>query len=579
MPGHSLRALALFDGDGDGDRDVLAVASPERGVWSLWFARREGERFEAPVRLGRLGPPNPACTTAEARWHASGQRLQVEARHRCPQGEVTSLALLSWRETPRWEERLDADPPDITVPWRIHLAGDPSHDADGDGHPDWTVTVTVAPAPTEGTRQAEPPPPSRRLQLVWLDRPAGLAPRPDAVADWMRSQRKEVATLRREAPLRAARLEQTLLGARDALCRRGPGARLLVSDVRGLPCPGTLGLLPRLFGRLVLDLLAAKRWEEALDVEARGEARGITFPDALRDESSAAWDAVVADRPTRWRPLRLPSPPEPLPDAPGQPATLGFLDEHTLRFCASPLAPPRFLDLRGEPFQPTHTPAPCGGPLPDPSGRLGARSPERDCWGYFVEVVTLGGDATVQARPRIEERPPPPGTRCPAAPLPEHLAHETGGWKLLGWSPQGLLVVRGDEVRVLPLTDAGRPAGAPLRLGTERPLPVPIYPPGPAAPDGTATVRITRRGVLVRPRRPGAPARLLRPQGWDEARLPSAAAVGPKGDPVAVVRAGRPWLIEERPTEAPTPPQPAEEAGPPVRREPPGPQPEPPGDP
>ncbi len=539
VPGHLLRTLALYDGDRDGDRDVLAIASPERGIWSIWFSRRQGERFEPPERLGLLGPEDPACHTAETTWRVVSARIQVVARHRCPRGEVRSLALLTWRETPRWEERVDAEPPSPARPWTIRLEGDPTQDEDEDGHPDWAVTVTLQPADTQPQRTVAP----LRLRLLWLDRPAGLAPRPGAVAELLRAGVREADSLRREDPARAARLEQALLEAHDALCRQGPGARLLVSGVRGLPCPQADALLPRLAARLVMDLLSSGDWESALGTEEALLRRGLHAPEGWRQRLRAAWQRA-AEPLVRWRPLPLPAPAPPAgPDAP---AIFGFLDERTLRICVSPLEPPRFLTLAGEPATPPPRTAPCSGPLSDPSGRWGARPPTRDCQGHLVEIVDLGSaERLVQARLRIEQRSAPPGTGCPERPLPPHLARDTGGWRLLGWTPQGLLAARGDEVRVLPITEAGLPAGEALPLAGSQPLPAPIHPAGPVAPDGTATVRVTRRGVWLHPRRRGARPRLLRPRSWDEASLPVAAAVGPGGSPVLVVREGRIWQVEE----------------------------------
>ncbi|MCU0672831.1 MAG: hypothetical protein MUE69_08580, partial [Myxococcota bacterium] len=115
----------------------------------------------------------------------------------------------------------------------------------------------------------------------------------------------------------------------------------------------------------------------------------------------------------------------------------------------------------------------------------------------------------------------------------------SGEWRALGWAPQGILVARLGERRVLPITTEGLAAGAPVALEADAPWPAPALG-ARITPDGSTWILERREGVLhVRDER----ASLWRPRGWSEGEAPSAAAISPDGRDVAVLRGDAIWIL------------------------------------
>ncbi len=129
-----------------------------------------------------------------------------------------------------------------------------------------------------------------------------------------------------------------------------------------------------------------------------------------------------------------------------------------------------------------------------------------------VEGVVVGGYA---AEPLIAPAAPPQGARCEAGKdaLPEASRRDEGGWRLLGWAPQGAVVARGAALRVVSLGAGGTATGDATLLQDGVPSPAPLAS-GAMNPDGTAHAWATPFGVVVHERAPRGRVVLLRPEGW-----------------------------------------------------------------
>src|SRR5690606_10637433 len=101
---------------------------------------------------------------------------------------------------------------------------------------------------------------------------------------------------------------------------------------------------------------------------------------------------------------------------------------------------------------------------------------------YVVELAAL--DPILHGPERLATLGPLSAPRCSPDTPPTFESAEDGGFTALGWAPQGLVVARGPELWVVPLTDEARPAGEPFRVAAETLPPAPVN--GPAiARDGT----------------------------------------------------------------------------------------------
>jgi hypothetical protein len=189
--------------------------------------------------------------------------------------------------------------------------------------------------------------------------------------------------------------------------------------------------------------------------------------------------------------------------------------------------------------------SPSDGLLRDPSGAWVATALERTCDGIAARI----------------ERAPPRGSdyvSTPAVasavilPLPSPAGCARGsarpddfGYRLLGWAPQGLLAVRGSEVRLAPIGSDGRPNGPPRVLAPDAARPAPL-PAGAATTDGARYVEATAQGVLVFGPS-SAQVELWRPEGYSSvAKEPLEAAISPSGRRVTVVSGGIVYILERR---------------------------------
>jgi hypothetical protein len=517
------------DLDGDGDSDVLALHEDDTHALHLSVSTREAGGFAAARELAPFSQPAPAnCTVAAARIEAlsSTKALSTVQRScgepRVASTPVSSLTLLSLEATPRLLERIDLLDVAATGGRPLALTVS-SRDVDGDGHDDVAFTVRYADSP-EGDA----------LPLVWLDRPSGLVRdlrEPEAtLGAWAAAAQSLVAKVPDQALARA----ELGLSLERALCRELASAQIALSSSAGVPCGGVKST-----ASLLATVVAARAKKADLGgaFAAYRELRRGDPPPAQRILDQAG-SSLAQLRPTAATTLRR----GPLVE----PARTPHVHLPSARFMSETLlyvrrAAPVLYDL--ESGQESAAASASDPLLRDPSGQLVATALERTCEGIAARI----------------ERAPPRGSDYASSPaiswalilpLPSPAGCSRGsarpadfGFTLLGWAPQGLVAVRGSEVRLVPLASDGRANGPPRLLAPDAPRPAPL-PAGSATSDGARYVEATSHGVLVYGPS-SARIELLRPDGYGAiAKEPLEAAISPSARRVAVVSAGTVYIVE-----------------------------------
>jgi hypothetical protein len=533
----SLRSILTVDVDDDGDRDALAVTTGKDGLARIAFSRRAAEKFEAPAQLADLLPSRESCEVEGASLRTVAPRLAIaHVTRSCEDGPEQALAILSVEDPPRVRERVTLLPPEGRAQGAVAL-GLQTEDRDADGYADVILSVSVQ---TEEGVTAE-------IDLPWLDRPGGLArdrKEPEATFDELAAQARKALD---DAPSEAQAKARQVLALHGVLCREGGRPRLRFGDSEGLSCGRSAAA-----GTALAVLSAARAKEgalfDSLALARRPEERGFALSKADRKLIDEAWaqaaePAASARKLTEHAPatrpdVRLPS--------------LAFRSDEELLLRGED-AKRMPLDAGAEPEM---LPGASGTVvMTDPTGRFAVTDIHRTCQGYALHIVAnadvVSGVVTGPAvsTPLLEPLPPPPGSRCepPAqGKLPDTLRDDDGGFRVLGWAPQGIVAARADEIRVVPLTASAEPAGDATVLAEGTPLPAPL-PPGSATPDGQAYALATPYGLVVRRLGANGTTRLLRPKGWasqDGAVRESDVAIAPDATRVAYMRGHTVWVVE-----------------------------------
>jgi hypothetical protein len=524
----AVHATLERDLDGDGDPDVLALHEDEAHALHLSLLTREGATLSAAREIApyfRAAPPQ--CTIASARLEAlSPSKALATVERACSEPHATStplttLTLLSLEASPRLYDTLDLLDAEGTGRASVALSASAA-DVDGDGHDDVTFNLRKPGAP-EGDG----------LPIVWLDRPSGLVRdtrEPEAtLAAWAAAAQSLLAKAPDQALLRA----ELALSLERSLCREHGSAQLALSGTVGVPC----GLAQSRNSLLAIVVAAkAKRGDVAGAFAAYRElARGEPRP--AQRTLDAAGAALAQLKPSasalRQGPQveRVQSPRVHLPSA-------RFVGENMLYVHRSR---PVLYDLqRNEELSPPSASDPL---IRDPSGQLVVSALERTCEGIAARIE--------RAPPRGSDYVTAPALSWPVLlPLPSTAGCSRGGgrpedfgYRVLGWAPQGLVAVRGSEVRLVPLAGDGRANGEVRLLAPDAPRPAPL-PAGSATIDGARYVEATPHGVLVFGPS-SARVELWRPEGYAAiAREPLEAAISPSARRVAVVSGATVFLIE-----------------------------------
>jgi hypothetical protein len=536
--GRRLAAVAPVDLDADGDRDAIVVSVDDAGMPSLEMVPRTPPHFGAPRPLGplALGPgctleaatlrvvaPSfalatlvPRCTAALPTQPANPSNLFGILPPKPPvappplavgNDAAPRLFLVALGTTPRLRERFAILPEAGREPGAVALALR-VEDRDADGSDDVVLDVSLtlpgATAPTP-------------LALPWLERPGGLArdtQEPEAQLAERAARAKRA--LRRD-PDGALALAREVLALHGALCREPGRARLGVGTSEGIPCRASsaAGSAAATAAQALArkgDVLAALAAWETL------ERPGATVSRADREATRRALATMPAEAGVTWR------------EGPAHTFT-GGPDQRLSSLAFTPAGDA--LVLRGGTSASTWsladgavTPAPPEQGevlLREPGGALAIVDVHRTCRGYVLGIVPASSVVAgvfvgaYTAEPLVAEAPPPPGARCDGATsaLPAASRRDHGGFRVLGWAPQGALVAQGAVLRVVSLAPGGVPNGDVTLLEEGVPAPAPL-PAGAVDASGTAHAWATPFGVVVHERGARARVALLRPEGWAE---------------------------------------------------------------
>lgn len=546
IPAQSVHAVLAHDMDADGDRDALVIYQPGTDQLALALSVRGPDGFEPLRNLSDGSAPLPeGCALANATVGVlSPSKAMASAHIRCDrptEAPEQRWWALSLGEPPRIVERFEVLPAGGRVDAKVNLAAS-AEDRDEDGHEDVLLEVSVQ------TPDMSAP---ATLPLVWLDRPSGLARdvrEPNAHLQTLGAE-AERALKRRDAS--ALELARGVMALHAVICRESGKARLSLSGVSGVGCgrskaAGTAAMVT------ALSLASRGELLQAIAAYDTLTAAGVVSTSAQRERVRKALGAMPGVPglqlttgpslpPRRVRGERLPR--------------VRFVDEARLWVDTSP---PQLFDIQNAVLQPVPVPVaadPSAPPtssgadslLRDPSGRLAAAGIERTCDGYVVRIVdaqlAAAGGGRAVSKPLLAPQPAP--GRCTS--IPPGQRHENGGFRLLGWAPQGVLAARRDELRLVPLTMAGAPAGPARVLPATTPAPAPL-PSGRATPDGRKYVEGSEQGVLVFSRGGKPDVQLWRSSDWDS--LPGAVgdvAISPSGRQVAFVRGLRAYVLSKTP--------------------------------
>ncbi|MCG8558048.1 MAG: hypothetical protein MJD61_22590 [Proteobacteria bacterium] len=537
----SLRSLLSSDLDGDGDADALFVAANASRV-SLQYALADAQGFAAarPTRAELVLAAGCRLLEAPVRQLAAGVAL-VEIDVECfslgadpGQGPVVPEALRD-RETwivatespPRLLERLRAL---ASARGSEQLAFQiAAEDHDADGHADLVVRLDLK------LEHAEQP---HTMRLVWLNRPGGLA-REQTQPELTLSELAEQASnqVRRKRYPAALHSASQVLAIHRMLCRESDGALLQIGQLRGVLCGRSLAA-GRAAAVRVAALAAERRVLETVEALDRLADRGYRVPKRDRAAAEKAFASLV----------KTPAPPLELPfahSAPSAPevrlSALAFLDEQSLL-----LRGPRPMLYHLESGQIAAATGGGSALVHDPSGRFAVSRIERGCKGYSLRVVpieqTRAGVFETQAvsEPLLDAQPPPAGQDCNA--LPQAQRRDSAGFRVLGWTPRGIVVARGSDLRLVPMDEQARPRGPSIQLGPGAVLPSPL-PAGQVTADGSHYLWACSRGIVLRRLGSHAHSELLVPAGWrpsDAKRVDL--ALSPSGSRIAMLKAGRVYV-------------------------------------
>jgi hypothetical protein len=526
LPLDFVRALIAHDLDGDGDRDVIALVHDAVVRMRLLVSMRDADGFhEARDVAGFSAPGDASCTLHGVSLEANAPDKAVLAiTLACgdpPATAPASLTLLSLESPPRCFESVSLASDAEQLPFTLSAS---ASDADSDGRADFVLKIE---SHADGRDDV--------LSLSFLDRASGLSRdvrEPEATfAAWASAAQAELA----KKPEEAHKLAERVLRYERLLCRERGEPRLVLSAARGIVC-GKSKAVSSALATATLALAKLKQGPLALAAYA-DLARREQKPD------KRSWERISAALSTLdSEPLVT------LREGPRVEATLRprlhlpsarFLDDdHLLLRRASPV----LYDLQKNEESPLGTPP--DELVRDPSGQLALTAIERDGCGALhlrIERAAKVGTPYVAGAPVSMPFIAPGASLVPCKQSPAQ-GHVESAYQALGWAPQGVVLARGSEAFVVPLTSAGAPAGEPLALPAETPLPAPLTA-GAAAADGTRYVELTPFGVLLFERHAAPPA-LLRPDGFLAiAGAASDVAVSPSGKRVSVVANGTAYVL------------------------------------
>lgn len=537
IEGAHVRATLASDLDADGDRDVLFLASTADGALSFGVATRTptGLTFAAPLPIA--GVCAPVAITSARLLSFSTELVAARIERACGASSEQRIVVLRTTPAPRVLETLAFAP---NAGETMTARGE---DRDDDGHLDVVVHLSLHDASGE----------SADVDLAWLDRAAGLSRDTAEPEATIVARAGEARSAVRRHPDRALAATRTAVLVHDALC--GTTARLAIDDDLGIACPASVGL-----GRALAIAAAAEAHQGHLP-EALAAVIALSRSDAtVRDaDRTVARDALAA----------MTGVLHPVTNEGPEARAVGGGDTVRLSTLAF-LSEDRVL-VRGDGAHVVTLSS--GVSEPSLDGEVGMVDAERHhalaeieraCSGYVLVVRPVFGPldspSDQHTSALIEAHAPPAGASCADATVPPTTGtppeltiqqrRDTGGWRALGWAPQGALVARESTLVLVPLDVAGASLGAPSTLASDEPAPAPIAP-GHATADASAWALTTSVGLVLYRR--SQPPALVMPSSF--ARADGTAidvAVSPSAQRLAWIEGGHlRWIDLSAPPPAP----------------------------
>ncbi len=526
-------AVLPVDLDGDQDRDALAIISSAKEVISLAFVVRESQGF-GPVNevpgFGLAAGCEPTALSL-ALLSTSKGTMSLEAvcgaeKVRQPRQEL----VFAMDAKPYLLERLELASPSDASATTLALKLT-SEDVDADSHDD--VVINAALTASEGSAIVNE-------RIVLLDRGRSLAFDAAGFESALFLRAGTAKGLLRKAPAEAALQAQAVITLHELVCRESALARLSIAGKRGLSCAPSPALA-RAYATWIATQ-AASNLVGALD--AYVALSQLT----TRETKQALADAARAFLTVKPRSDITLSPGPNVTEQSGMSVRLPsarFVTDNLLYLR-------RDLPVVFDVVQGTEASASVADDrVLDPSGTLAVTAIERRCSGLFLQIerATSGAQLGLATRPVSTPVLLPLEAHCNDT--PQTRREDSAGYRVLGWAPQGVLAARGSEVRLVPLSMAGTASGEPRVLDalTPRPAPLPV---GRATSDGSRYAWLLPFGVVVLDT--SGKAELWRPKGWEDVG-PGASdvAISPSGLRIAVISAGRTYLLASTPKPSPTP--------------------------
>jgi hypothetical protein len=492
--------------------------------------------------IPRPGSPPPP-TTPSRPLPAAGQR--PTALHQW---------VITLESVPRVLEHFATALPTAAEPGALVAASLQSRELDGDGNADLVLALDV------GTPEQT----STRIEVELLNRAGGLArdpAEPEATLLLLADQAK--MERRKNAPL-ARSLAERVLAIHDALCRESPSARLRVGSVLGLDCGASLAA-----GRAASVLCALRAAQgqviEALDLYRALQSGAYRLTDNDWERARQALAAKVDSTSITWQPgpaLALDT------GLDVRRSAIAFIDETHLLLRG---AAARSYDVTSGTIEATGIDGSTS--VTDPSGRFAVSAVLRSCEGYHLRIVEtahivagrVAGPSV--SEPLIVAENPAPNARCPEdAPQPAatDVHQESGGFRVLGWSAQGVLLVRDHALWLLPMAADGTPADTQAEVLAADAQLAPLPQSAELTPDGHHQAVLTPLGIAIVDRPSGSTRLIALPQtGPPDPSSITDVALSPSAGRVAFLRGAQVFIGTPGPAaellageHAPAPPDP-----------------------
>jgi hypothetical protein len=371
------------------------------------------------------------------------------------------------------------------------------------------------------------------VSMSWLNRPSGLArdrSQPEGLLLSLADRARNALKKDPDAALKRIERVQQLY---NALCRQGEVSKLLVNGVAGFNCAASTALGRASAVRVAAlakkqNILQALESYRALDssslkVSARDRKLADKAIQSIPSVANVAWQQGPEHHRPTAPPVRL--------------SSIAFVDENTLLLRGAQPRHYRIDDQSVADVDPT-----AGRVLvEDNSQWFAVVSIAHSCLGYHLRIVSASqaeaGITTGPAvsEPLIEKQPVRTGTACSSTPA--EIENGFGGYRVLGWTPQGIVVATESKLLLVAVDEQAQPVEETVAITDAKPLSAPLLP-GASSPSGHIYGAITSIGILLQRVLPSPKTLLIRPPEWN-AQEASDVAVSPSGRRVAYLDSGR----------------------------------------